>query len=221
MNTNNINENENENLEKMMNRYIRVCKSNDLKTVSNIINEFKLNNPTKIIAQNNCVSINTLEKTRAFYNQVGGYTMIKIADRLCQSTDSNIIGGSGNILSNIASQAATASNHIQKADTKKIQDRIDTLSKHAEHAEQTLNDVTEHVNKHVNKHVDNVKKLGTTFSSLYHTTRDAVHNIHKSANPTIASGSHNQEIQKLQKELSEVKQELEKTKKELNECKNK
>jgi archaellum component FlaC len=213
MNTNNIHQNEN--LEKMMNTYIRVCKTNDLKTVSNIINGFKSNNPTKIIAQNNCVSINTLEKTKGLYNQVGGYTMMEIANRLCQSSEPEIIGG-GNIFSNIASHAATASKHLQKADPKKIQDRLDTLSQHAENAEKTLNNVTDHVNKHVN----NVKKLGTAFSALYHAANDTIHSIQKPSNPKITPGTHNQEIEKLQKELIEVKKELAKTKKELEECKN-
>ena len=79
----------NQNLENLIKSYTRVCKSNDYQTVTNIINGFESNNPINTIASNNCVSIKTLNKTRALYSQFGGNKMMKIADTLCEKSNVN------------------------------------------------------------------------------------------------------------------------------------
>ena len=80
---NNYRASDNTDLEKSIRSYIRMCKTSDTHTVRQVINGLRSKYNHRVIARNNCISVNTINRVGTLYDHVGGATMSEIADKLC------------------------------------------------------------------------------------------------------------------------------------------
>lgn len=106
-------------LENSIRSYTMMCKTNDNSTVRQVIDGIRSKYDSRMIARNNCVSINTIDRARILYNHVGGDMMIEIADKLCMR------GGTKEKLNGTAKQ-------------KSVEEHIETFNKGVDSANRAI-----------------------------------------------------------------------------------